>query len=222
VMAGLITESYEFVGNHKWTVPVFLFRYHAAVEPYLFQLARDPERERQIFGRLGDDFVGIVVAEDGSLARVILGEAKWRKNLSPAVVEELLHGEWVRDKGNKVRSGKGIFSEINRTQVETYGLRQLQKILSEYDCEEYSGVVTSIGRLLIVGGGEPPVPRTDLILLVGNDPPARKAKKSAIDQNAAPSEYTAENDLQIVEIYLNNGEDLIDRIYGSLWPEEKI
>jgi len=221
LMAGLVTESYKFVGEHEWRIPVFLFRYHADIEPYLFQLARDPERDREIFGRFGDDFLGIVIREDGSLARVILGEAKWRTTLTQSAVETLLHGEWVQDdQGNRVRSGKGIWYEINRTQDETYGLRQLQKILREYDCEEYSGVVTSIGRLLIVGGDEPSVPRTDLILLVGNDPARREKETPAIDWENMPAEYTAGNDLQVVEIYLNDGAALIDELYGSLWLEE--
>lgn len=221
VMAGLVTESYEFVGEHEWKIPVFLFRCHADIEPYLFQLARDPGRVREILGRFGDDFLGIVVSEDGSLARVILGEAKWRKNLTQGAVEELLHGKWVKDdQDKKVRSGKGIWYEINRTQDVTYGLRQLQKILREYDYEEYSGVVTSIGRLLIVGGDEPPVPRTDLILLVGNDPAKRESGTVAIDWKNIPTEYTAGNDLQIVEIYLNEGDDLIDELYGILWLGE--
>lgn len=48
VLAGLVTEGYrpEFIGGYEWKVPVFLFRYHADVEKCLFDLARDPERER--------------------------------------------------------------------------------------------------------------------------------------------------------------------------------
>lgn len=44
VMTGLMTQAYQFIGAHWWTVPIFLFRYHAEVEVYLFELARDPAR----------------------------------------------------------------------------------------------------------------------------------------------------------------------------------
>jgi hypothetical protein len=46
VMAGLIVESYQFVGGHSWTIPVFLFRYHTQVGTYIFNLAREPARVR--------------------------------------------------------------------------------------------------------------------------------------------------------------------------------
>jgi hypothetical protein len=38
VMAGMLTEAFResFVGAHPWRVPIFLFRYHADVEAYLF------------------------------------------------------------------------------------------------------------------------------------------------------------------------------------------
>jgi hypothetical protein len=40
VMAGMLTEHYDYVGGHEWQIPIFLFRYHADVEVYLFDLAR--------------------------------------------------------------------------------------------------------------------------------------------------------------------------------------
>ena len=97
LMAGLVTESYSFVGNHKWTVPVFLFRYHADVEAYMFTLARDPQRARQVFGRFGSDFIGISLDNEGSVARFIAGEAKWRKSLSQSIVDTLLLGKKIDD-----------------------------------------------------------------------------------------------------------------------------
>ena len=224
LMAGLITESYEFVGEHEWKVPVFLFRYHDDVEAYLFELARDPDYKRGTFGRFGDDFIGIALNEDGSLARVILGEAKWRLSLTSGAVETLLLGEWVKDKKDKTkkkRSGKGIWHELNATQPTTRGLRQLQRLLEDYDAEEYSGVVTSIAKMLMLGGEVPAVPRTDLILMVGNDPPSRDARTAAVNWKVKPKEYTAGNDLQIVEIYLKEGDALIETIYGSLWLNEE-
>ena len=219
VIAGLITESYDFVGGHKWSVPIFLFRYHADVEKFLFNLARDGSRTRAVFGRFGSDFLGLSLDKDGLVVRFIAGEAKWRKKLQSSVVEELLSGKWVEDAdGNRVRSGKGIWHEVNKDTPVPHGLRQLQRLLQECDPDRYSGAIFSIDKALIVKGMEP-IPRTDLVLIAGNDVPSRKERTSLIPWEEIPSEYTAGNNLQVVEIFLNNGEELIDAIYDSLWTE---
>src|SRR3546814_2145883 len=76
-MAGLLTEVYQeqFVGGHSWTVPIFLFRYHADVESYLWTFARDADRARQIFGRFGSDFIGLSLGDDGEVVRLKIGRA---------------------------------------------------------------------------------------------------------------------------------------------------
>lgn len=220
VMAGLITESYNFVGDHKWSVPVFLFRYHADVEKYLFDLARDPARTRTIFGRFGSDFLGLSLSEDGSVVRFIAGEAKWRQNLHPSVVEELLLGEWTKNSdGERVRSGKGIWYEVNRDTPVPHGVRQLQRLLQECDPVGYSTAILSMDKVLVLRNAVP-IPRTNLVLIAGNDVPSREQACSLVPREEPPPEYTAGNDLQVVEVILNGGEELIDAIYDSLWTGE--
>jgi hypothetical protein len=220
VMAGLITEAYDFVGNHKWTIPVFLFRYHADVERYLFDFARDPARTRNVFGRFGSDFLGLSLGEDGSVVRFIAGEAKWRKKLQPSVIKELLFGELITNsEGEKVRSGKGIWYEVNRDTPFPHGMRQLQRLLQDSDPVKYSAAILSMDRVLLLKNAAS-IPRTDLVLITGNDVPSRKEKTSLIPWEKLPQEYTAGNDLQVVEIILKDGEELIDAIYSGLWIEE--
>lgn len=219
VIAGLVTEAYDFIGNHKWSIPVFLFRYHADVEKYLFDLARDPARIRSVFGRFGSDFLGLSLGEDGSVVRFIAGEAKWRQKLQPSVIEELLLGEWIKNsEGKKVRSGKGIWYEVNRDTPVPHGMRQLQRLLQESDPVKYSAAILSMDRALLLKKAVP-IPRTDLVLISGNDVPSRKKSTSLISWETIPPEYTAGNDLQIVEVILKDGEELIDAIYSSLWAE---
>lgn len=218
VMAGLITESYKYVGDHNWVIPVFLFREHADAEKYLFDLARDKTRIRTVFGRFGSDFIGLSLGEDGSVVRFIVGEAKWRQRLQPAVIEELLQGEWkTNSQGERVRSG-GIWHNVNKDTHAPHGIRQLQKILQEYDPVRYSATILSMDRILELRDPVP-TPRTDLILIVGNDVPSRGKAHSLIPWKEIPPEYTAGNDLQVVELILNNGEELIDAIYDSLYAE---
>ncbi|UEM19527.1 hypothetical protein JL100_020875 [Skermanella mucosa] len=118
VMAGMISEAFQdvFVGGHTWQVPIFLFRKHADVEAYLYALARDDRRRREVFGRFGSDFIGIALGDTGEIVRFIAGEAKWRRRLTEAAVDELMLGELIDDPSThkRVRSGKGIWFEINR------------------------------------------------------------------------------------------------------------
>src|SRR3546814_2673961 len=95
-MAGLLTEVYQeqFVGGHSWTVPIFLFRYHADVESYLWTFSRDADRARQIFGRFGSDFIGLSLGDDGEVVRLIAGEAKWRNRLTQSAVDTLMLGDY--------------------------------------------------------------------------------------------------------------------------------
>lgn len=219
VVAGLMTEAYkaEFVGNHDWKVPIFLFRYHDDVEKYLWALKFDSKRTREIYGRHGSDFIAIALTDDGELARVIAGEAKWRASLTAAVVDSLMLGPKEKpDKDSEaVHNGKGIWFEVNRDSPIPQGLRQLQKLLEHRDPDGHASAILSIDRA--VYQQVPPPDRTNLILIVGNGAKRRESMDVLIGWEEAPKEYTAPHDLQVVEVILSGGEDLIDGLYNSLW-----
>lgn len=218
VMAGMLTEHYKFVGGHHWVIPVFLFRFHEDAEAYLFALARDEERKREVYGRRGSDFLALALNDAGEVIRFIAGEAKWRKKLQPAVVADLLYGKKKTDPatGIAAHDGKGIWFQINRDIPAPHGLRQLQRLLREIDPDAFSAAIATIDRVLVVKGAEP-LPRTNLIMISGGDVPSRKAKTSLIPWEALPDDYTAPHDLQVVELILTDGEDLIDGVYDALW-----
>lgn len=216
-LCGLATEAYEFIGGHQWTIPIFLFRFHEDVRAYLFELSRDPERKRAVFGRHGADFIGLGLNPDGSVARLIVGEAKWRGTLTQGVVDRLLKGEKIDDPEggpDKVHSGKGIWYNVNRELPVPHSVSQLQQLLVDLVPDDFADTILSLDNLLNLGA-EHHVPRTDLVVIVGN------AKKEAghpfVDWQNVPAEYEAGNELQVVEVHLENGEDLIDELYGSLW-----
>lgn len=221
VMAGLVTEAYqgEFVGGHAWRVPIFLFREHDDVEKYLWALRFDPTRTREIYGRHGTDFIAISLNEDGEVVRVIAGEAKWRASLTPSVVANLLYGqkEENEETGELEHNGRGIWYEVNRDTPIPHGLRQLQRLLEERDPDGHAAAILSIDRAVL--GEGPPPGRTNLVLIVGNGAARREPSECLIAHEAAPAEYTAPHDLQVVEVILENGEALIDGLYTSLWPD---
>lgn len=216
VLCGLVTEQYKFVGNYDWIIPVFLFRHHADARKYVFALARDPARQRQLHGRHGNDFIAICLDDDGFVVRFLAGEAKWRKSLTTGVVETLMHGEWETIEGVKARSNRGIWFEVNRELAAPDGLRQLQSILKERDPDGYAAAILSMDQALILRNPTV-IPRTDLVVLSGNGAARRVAGSTLLPSDAAPTDYTAGNHFQIVEVILEAGDALIDQIYDSLW-----
>ncbi|OBP74353.1 aminotransferase [Mesorhizobium loti] len=220
VIAGLVTEQYEFVGKHKWSIPIFLFRYHADVEKYLFDLARDAARVRAVFGRLGSDFLGISLDHDGAVVRLIVGEAKWRETLNRSTVDNLMLGDWKvrRSTGERFRKG-GVWFEINRDLPVPHGVRQLQRLLSERDRDGYAAAIVSLDRALVLRNPVP-IPRTNLIMIAGDGAATREPRSALIGWEETPAEYTSPNDLQVVELILNRGAALIDQIYDLLWAED--
>lgn len=219
VVAGLVTEAYAFVGDYKWTIPVFLFRYHADVEHYLFALSRDESRGRQVFGRQGSDFVALCLNADGSVKRFLAGEAKWRSSFTQNVVDALLLGKKVDDpnrSGAKIHSGKGIWFELNRDTKTPHGISQIHRLLCELDPEEYGATIISLDRALALNNVEE-IPRTDLVVLAGNASSGRESGEYFVDWPNKPAEYEAGNDLQVVELVLNEGDELVDEIYNTLW-----
>lgn len=219
VVAGLVTQAYqeEFVGGHEWRVPIFLFRQHDDVEKYLWALRWDPTRTREIYGRHGSDFIGIAVNAAGEVVRVIAGEAKWRKRLQDAIVANLMFGPKERnDSGELIHNGRGIWFEMNRDSPIPHGLRQLQRLLEERDPDGHAAAILSIDQAVL--GLVASLPRTNLVLIVGNAKANRDAHTTVIPWEARPQEYTSPHDLQVVEVILSgDGDDLVDGLYASLW-----
>ncbi|MGO8684251.1 MAG: hypothetical protein ACLQUT_06695, partial [Thermoleophilia bacterium] len=155
----------------------------------------------------------------GEVARVIVGEAKWRASLTDSVVKSLLLGpkEEDEDSGEMAHNGRGIWFEVNRDTPMPHGLRQLQKLLEQRDPDGHANAILSIDRAVF---GQGPLPgRTNLVLLVGNGARRREALSCLIPWEKAPAEYTAPHDLQVVEMILEGGGELIDKLYASLWQD---
>ena len=216
VMAGLMVEAYKFAGGHRWTIPIFLFRYHAEVEAYIFDLARDPARVREVSGRHGNDFIALGIdPATREVVRFIAGEAKWRAKLTPATMDELMLGEWTGPAGARVRSGYGIWNEMNTGLAAPQGLEQINKLLCEKARDQYAETIVSLDRALLIGAA--PLPRTDYVFIAGNKAARRQAGTAYLPTGAPPADYSAGRPLQVVEMVVEGGVDLIERLYESLW-----
>src|SRR3546814_12258690 len=91
-----MTQAYQFIGAHQWTVPIFLFRYPAEVEAYIFDLARDPARVREVSGRPGNAFIALGIdPPSGAVLRFLAGEAKWLEDPLPTIIHNTLLAQWT-------------------------------------------------------------------------------------------------------------------------------
>lgn len=216
VMAGLMTEAYQFVGGHKWSIPIFLFRYHAEVGDYIFDLARDPARVREVSGRHGNDFIALGIdPATGDVVRFLAGEAKWRASLTPSAMNEMMCGSLTGPQGGRFRANDGVWNEMNRGLPAPQGLEQIHRLLCEKAREEYAEAIVSLDRALLIGAA--PLPRTDLVFIAGNRAARRAPGQAYLPVAAPPPEYVAGRPLQVVEVVVEGGVDLIERIYNSLW-----
>ncbi|MBR1001199.1 hypothetical protein [Bradyrhizobium liaoningense] len=216
VMAGLFTQAYVFVGGHQWSIPIFLFRYHAEVEAYIFDLARDPARVREISGRHGNDFIALGIdAASGEVVRFIAGEAKWRAALTPSVMNDMMLGKWTGPPGARVRGEDGVWNELNRGLAVPQGLEQIHRLLCGKARDQYAEAILSLDRVLLLAGAQ--LPRTDLVFVAGNRSATRARGATFLPNAAPPPEYVAGRPLQVVELVVENGVDLIDKLYSSLW-----
>jgi hypothetical protein len=216
VMAGLFVEAFKVTGDHSWRIPVYLFRYHVEVEAYIFNLARDSARVREVSGRHGNDFIALGIDPvSGGVVRFLAGEAKWRASLTPSVFDELMHGPYTGPANARVRDGNGVWNEMNTGLAAPQGLEQMSRLLKQKARDQYAEAIVSLDRALLINA--PSMPRTDYIFVAGNRAKSRKFGASYLPVNAPPPEYTAGRDLQVIELVLANGEQLIETLYSTLW-----
>jgi hypothetical protein len=215
VLTGLITEAYSLIGQHDWLVPVFLFRFHDDASKYLFTLQRDPSQERKTIGRLGTDFIGIQIDDDGKLDNIISGEAKWRKTLTKSAVENMFLGPKVKGSSDR-QPNKGIWSGLNKEVNPPNGLRELQIILKDIAYDSYERTIISMDEILCAYKPKA-VEKTNLVVVVGGPSAKREKGNCIMGFEEIPEEYLVKNNLQIVEVVLDDGEKLITDIYNNLW-----
>lgn len=219
VMIGLLTQCYSLAGC-PWQIPIYLFRYHDDVSEYLFTLSRDPSRTRELFGRKGNDFIAVELDNDGNVIQFIAGEAKWRASLTPSTIDNLMLGDWEDDPtnaGTRRRSGKGVWSEINKGIAIPSGLRQLQKLLIELAPSEFANAILSLERAICLRSHSASIPKRDLVFIIGNRPARRTRGTTSISNSSIPSEYTVGRNLNVIEVVLENAEIVIEALYDSLW-----
>ncbi|MBY6243374.1 aminotransferase [Methylosinus sp. Sm6] len=214
VMCGIVAENYSLVGGKTWRVPIFLFREHAPVARYIFDLVRDPSRVKEVHGRPGNDFIGLELAANGTVLAFIAGEAKWRADLTASTIDGIMKGDGKGKGAARVWANNGVWNDINTGLLIPQGIQQICDLLKIKDRDAYAHTVFSLDQALLTDVGPP---RTDMVLIAGNRAATRSAGTALLPTTAPPADYKAARPLQIVEIVLVSGEDMIERLYASLW-----
>lgn len=214
VMCGIVAENYNLVGGKTWRVPIFLFREHAPVARYIFDLVRDPARVKEVHGRPGNDFIGLELAADGTVLAFIAGEAKWRADLTASTIDAIMKGDGKGKGAARVWAGNGVWNDINTALLIPQGIQQICDLLKIKDRDRYAHTILSLDQALLTDVGPP---RTDMVLIAGNRAATRAVGTTLLPTTTPPADYKAARPLQIVEIVLLGGEDMIERLYASLW-----
>ena len=217
VMCGIVAEHYSLVGGKAWRVPIFLFREHAPVARYIFDLVRDPGRTREVHGRPGNDFIGLELAGDGSVSAFIAGEAKWRADLTASTVDGIMKGDGKGRGDARIWADNGVWNDINTALLVPQGLQQICDLLKIKDRDGHARAILSLDEALLTDVGPP---RTDMVLIAGNRAATRAIGTALLPTAAPPVDYKAGRPLQIVEIVLSEGEAMIERLYASLWKTD--
>lgn len=214
VMCGIVAENYSLVGGKTWRVPIFLFREHAPVARYIFDLVRDPARIKEVHGRPGNDFIGLELDADGTILAFIAGEAKWRADLTASTIDGIMKGDGKGKGAARVWADNGVWNDINTALLIPQGIQQICDLLKMKDRDGYARTILSLDQALLTDVGPP---RTDMVLIAGNRAATRAVGTALLPTAAPPAEYKAARPLQIVEIVFLGGEDMIERLYASLW-----
>ncbi|ASP69669.1 aminotransferase [Sinorhizobium meliloti] len=214
VMCGIVAETYRLVGGKTWRVPIFLFREHAPVGRYIFDLVRDPGRIKEVHGRPGNDFIGLELAADGTVLAFIAGEAKWRADLTVSTLNGIMKGDGKGKGAARVWEDNGVWNDINTALLIPQGIQQICDLLKTKDRDGFARTILSLDEALLSDVGPP---RTDMVLIAGNRAATRAVGTALLPTAAPPADYKAARPLQIVEIVLLDGEDIIERLYTTLW-----
>lgn len=123
-------------------------------------------------------------------------------------------GRWQGKGAARVWANNGVWNDINTALLIPQGIQQICDLLKVKDRDGYAHTIFSLDQALLTNVGPP---RTDMVLIAGNRAATRAAGTALLPTTAPPADYKAARPLQIVEIVLVSGEDMIERLYASLW-----
>lgn len=193
ILAGIIVENFSPFGESRWNVPAFFFRYHELAFDQLERWRETGARPAATPGQTGDDCLAFVSDGEGIVAGLVC-EAKCTHD---------------HDAGLIVDAHKKVSAEGLRP----VGLRRMIEILQEDAGDPQAAAwATLLSQLYARAELDGAYKRFDLVSYVcGQRPVQRPTWMPTTSPHRA---YTAQRDLEAVEVHLHDVDGLILEVYG--------
>lgn len=203
VMAGLIAEHKDVLGQTDWRVPVFLFRFHQVAFQKLEQ-RRDLRAQgidptpaddyRSIIpGRTGDDVLAFLLGPNGDLAAILVCEAKCLTNHDTA-------------------KAKKAHEQLSTAARCPSGVIEIIEILGDYQSDEAKEWRNRLMAFRLDPNKQ--VTRADMLLyMTGDKPKGVKGRVAWLPQSGPSPDYVGKRQLEVVEIHIDNPSEMVKTIY---------
>jgi hypothetical protein len=194
VFAGVVCENFAPLGETRWKVPAHLFRFHLEAFRYLEQIRRDDAlRERQVFGRTGDDCLAFALDENGKITRSMFCEAKCLTQHDKRKVDE-------------------AHEKLSNAVILPLDRQQLIDVLSDSD-DPGAAIWVEALRKLRFQANDPEYERCNLVCYICGNPPVKG--ETWIPKESPHPKYEGDHRLEAVEVYIRRVRQLVKEVYGK-------
>ena len=198
-LCGIIATEMDIIGDDRWIVPAFLFRFHEEARLYLTRLVIGEGIGESITGGTGSDFIALCLNDKGSISKYLVGEAKCHKTF------------------NVTKCGKAL-NKLGKEASTPVSLPQLGEILKDIDPNANASLIASIDDIFInqrFGS----IPRVDLFLYAFDDAGVQRYDSVRITEELRQKHYQSNRKLHVFEVHIPDGAELVTDAYNGMYRE---
>jgi hypothetical protein len=200
IVAGIVAAYCTDDDEHKWEVPVYLFRTHIVGFQQLERMKQTNDWQRHIMGRTGDDGLAFARDENGRIFAWLACEAKCTGAHSATLIAD---------------NHEKLSQAVNRP----IDLLRLIDALNDYRDDEYGSTwVEALRKYWWQLTENHSTDRCDLSTYICGSPPIRN--ETWITPDMPHEKYTGKRDLTSVEFHLPDVEERIRSLYSQMEDSE--
>ncbi len=200
IVAGMIAQYFDPLGETAWEVPAYLFRFHLTEFQYLESQRQLTARTESIIiprrmpGRTGDDCLAFKRERDGSISKILYCEAKCTGDHN---------SDMIRDAHEKVSMPGPV--DI---------LRLIEVLNSRSDDPVAQSWIDALRQLWHqLGERESDVERYDLVSYVCGRAPAHTQRRGWMPSDQPHPSYQGHRWLEAVEVHLGDVHAILRAVY---------
>ena len=193
IMAGIVAENFASTPPGQWRVPVFLFRHHQLAFDQLERWREVGTSPNQIPGQTGDDCLAFSIGADGRVAATFVGEGKCTSGHVSTMIGDA-HDKVSSSESRPVSLSRviGILKDQGTDAEAAKWVEALQELYHRRD---------------LTGNYK----RADLVSYTCGRSPQRAT--DWIPVHEPHGSYSADRELESVEVHLTNVDDLVEQVY---------